>query len=314
MKTQPMSREGFLQRWGLATLLIASLSNLGCQADPVPDSHGVTHRTTPEGVVVTMHLASAPFPHPNRKAGYASDTENFPFQGHYSDSSVQVFIPKGWVEGTKIDLVFFFHGWLTSVDGAIEVFDLLNQFKRSKVNALLVLPETARFAPDSFGGKLEDDGGFQALVQETLDTLHKRKYIRGANPGRIFLVAHSGGYHVISQILSHGGLADHVSDVILFDALYGNLEDFEQWIARRRGLFVSVFTQDGEVGPLVKNMIEDLKKIGIPYLFQEESMGNPMPPKAVRAVFYHSVKDHYDVVHDDNQFQHLLRMVAARKN
>ena len=213
-----------------------------------------------------------------------------------------------------MDMVFFFHGWLTSVDDSVTVFDLLTQFKHSGVNALLVLPETAMYAPDSFGGKLEDDGGFEALVGEVLDTLAERKYLRGASPGRIVLAGHSGAYHVISQILSRGGLLDQVSDVILFDALYGGLEEFEQWIDRRRGLFLSVFTQDGEAGPYASEMMGHLKQKGIPFLLQGEPLEDPILAKTIRVVFYSSVKDHYDVVHDTNQFQHLLQMVMARKN
>jgi hypothetical protein len=299
---------------GLAALCIGISLTLSCHAEPLADSAGVAHRRVLQGTLVTLHPLSAPFPHPNRKEGLSSDNGSFPFQGHYSDSSVQVFFPQGWTEGPKVDLVFFFHGWLTSVDDSLKGFDLLNQFKQSKVNALLILPETAQFVPDSFGGKLEDDGGFQNLVQEILKTLHDRRYLRGTRPGRIVLTGHSGAYRVISQILNRGGLQNHVSDVILFDALYGKLNEFEQWIDRRKGLFIVVFTQDGEVEPVATDMMDDLKRRGVPYLLKGEPTENPMPPQNVRAVFYRSSKDHYEVVHDTNQFQHLLHMVIARKN
>ena len=52
-----------------------------------------------------------------------------------------------------VDLVFWFHGWGNNVDSAAIRYELIKQFIASKRNAVLVLAETARNSPDSYGGK-----------------------------------------------------------------------------------------------------------------------------------------------------------------
>jgi hypothetical protein len=49
----------------------------------------------------------------------------------------------------KIDLVFWFHGWNNNIDTAIKFYEIEKQFIESKRNAILVMVETAKNAPDS---------------------------------------------------------------------------------------------------------------------------------------------------------------------
>ena len=126
---------------------------------------------TAQGDILKLRLTSAPFPHPGRQNGYELDQTLYPADPHYVDSSVIVFVPRKFRAADMINLVFFFHGWNSSIDDAQKRFDLYRQFSQSGVQALLVLPELAWNAPDSFGGKLEEKGGFTRLVHELLETL-----------------------------------------------------------------------------------------------------------------------------------------------
>ena len=57
------------------------------------------------------------------------------------------------------------------------------------------------------------------------------------------LAAHSGGYKVTAAILHHGGMPEHVTDVLLLDASYGSLEWFADWCkASPDHRLVSLFT------------------------------------------------------------------------
>jgi hypothetical protein len=62
--------------------------------------------------------------------------------------------------------------------------------------------------------------------------------------GNIVLGAHSGGYEVTSGILQRGGLTDHITDVLLYDASYGELAGFADWVkgGKNRRL-ISMFTE-----------------------------------------------------------------------
>ncbi len=50
----------------------------------------------------------------------------------------------------------------------------------------------------------------------------------------VVIVAYSGGYMPASAALSVGGADDRLAGVILFDALYGEIDTFADWIAKRK--------------------------------------------------------------------------------
>ncbi|MEO5995126.1 MAG: hypothetical protein ABIN89_00430 [Chitinophagaceae bacterium] len=113
------------------------------------------------------------------------------------------------------------------------------------LNAILVLAETAKDAPDSYGGKLEYPGQFKSLAQDVVKELTKKQIMPvGSDPGKIILAGHSGAYRVMANILQNGKIA--VQKVILFDALYGETDKFMQWIKEdSTHSFVNWFTDSG---------------------------------------------------------------------
>ena len=115
------------------------------------------------GELIVTQLATAPFPHPQRAEGHSYHDEQFSAKDHYSDSTVAIFIPKGFRETGKIDFVVHFHGWKNNVPGVLAHYKLIEQLIASGRNAVLVVPQGPFNAPDSFGGKLEDPGWLQTL-------------------------------------------------------------------------------------------------------------------------------------------------------
>ncbi len=90
-------------------------------------------------------------------------------------------------------------------------------------------------AADSFGGKLESPGGFSRLAGEVIELLKKHRIIKKPRLGSVVLAGHSGGYRVISHILSKGDLTGRIEGVLLFDALFDNAEMYAEWIVSERG-------------------------------------------------------------------------------
>jgi hypothetical protein len=83
----------------------------------------------------------------------------------------------------------------------------------------LVLPETTKDAPGSYGGKLEQKGVFKKFSNDVLAKLKKEKAIpKNCKTGNIILVGHSGAYRVMAHILHNGDL--HIKEVILLDAVF----------------------------------------------------------------------------------------------
>jgi hypothetical protein len=109
-----------------------------------------------------IHFASAhaPFPDTSRDGGHLDGDSIFqPRAGHYNDSSVLIVVPRGFKAGSKVDLVFWFHGWHNNIDTALRFYGLARQFAASGVNAILVLPEAAAVCSGG-GGRGACGGGW----------------------------------------------------------------------------------------------------------------------------------------------------------
>ena len=178
---------------------------------------------SPLGVTLWFHLENAPFP-----------CADLPWR----DPSTAVFVPKFLRPGARVAMLTHFHGHDGRIAHKIIEHQLREQVFESGRNVLLVMPQGPLLAPDSSGGKLELPGGFARFQAELLTQLRQPEVRRhlGASAigataqwGRVALSAHSGGYRVLGSILVQGGAP--VEEVYLFDALYGDVPRFRQWLS-----------------------------------------------------------------------------------
>ena len=155
--------------------------------------HSMELKTIPGiGQLSIIESSNSMFPHPSRVDGHTYKDSLYSFKGHYNDSSVGIFLPEKFHSTDSIDLVFYFHGWNNNINKAIEKFKLLEQFAQSSKNAVFLFPEGPKNAPDSFGGKLEEENVFKSLVADVLDFLHNENKTTSTKPGLIILAGHSG--------------------------------------------------------------------------------------------------------------------------
>ena len=191
-----------------------------------------------------LELKNAPFPHPQRKDGFTnSKNELFPYRDHYDDSSAVIVIPKGWHETPEgVNIIVHFHGHRNNVLKVLEKFKLPQQLTSSNKNAILVLAQGPKNAPDSFGGKMEDHNGFKYFIEEILEKLRQDGILQKSNVNKIILSAHSGGYRPAAYVLECGGLTSSISAVFLFDAFYGQHDKFFNWVKNYNGKLISIYT------------------------------------------------------------------------
>ena len=271
-----------------------------------------TERYTHLGVMHVPSFSSSPFPHPKRAAGHTYGDRTFPADIHYSDSSVAIFVPKGFAPQNTVDFVIYFHGWYNSIDSACMQFRLIEQFSESGKNAVLVFPEGPKDAPDSFGGRMEERDGLKNLVADVLRYLKTHKRISHATVGNIILAGHSGAYRVIAFCLMRGGLTPNISDVILFDALYGHTEKYSYWIDRFSGRFVNIYTNDGGTKNESENLMGDLDGWKIPYRMFEDTVVTQNALSMNKVIFIHTELSHNEVIATRNQFRDFLSTSALR--
>ena len=243
------------------------------------------------------------FPDTARTNGHTYKNVLYNAEDHYMDSSVIIIAPKNLDAAKKIDIIFWFHGWGNNIDSAIVRYKLAKQFAASKVNAVLVLAETTKDGPDSYGGKLEQVDVFKNLVSDVLAKLKKEKIIsKKCEAGNIALTGHSGAYRVMAYILQNGNM--QVKEVILFDALYAETDKFLHWIQiDLQHRFINIYTNDGGTVIESKKMVEQLIKLNITTDTMEEKGVTPRLLQSQRITFIHSLNKHNDIINDPDNFQ-----------
>lgn len=265
------------------------------------------------GDLIVTQLSSAAFPHPLRAAGRMYGGRIYPADKHFNDSSVAIFIPKNFKQSKKVDIVVHFHGWYNNIDSTLQQFRLIEQFVESGKNAILIVPEGPKDAPDSFGGKLEDQDGFRKFIDEIVSFLVRQGKLKFNRVGDIILSGHSGGYHVISYILMRGGMPDRVKEIYLFDALYGETEKYSYWLDHYKGKMINIYTDSGGTKYETEALMADLKGWGIPYYSAEELDASPKDLKNNKLLFLHTKLTHNEVVAVHNNFREYLKGSILRQ-
>lgn len=262
----------------------------------------------PLGELIATPFASAPFPHPARANGHKYHDQFFPAKEHYSDSTVAMFIPNHFQAADKVDFVVHFHGWNHTVAGALPEYKLIEQFAASEKNAVLIVPQGPRNAPDSFGGKLEDTNGFKIFMNEAMAKLDASGAVGKTNLeiGDIILSGHSGGYHVIAGILDHGGLSDHIREVWLFDALYGNVDNFTAWQKGEQGRWLDIYTDHGGTRENSEELMAAYQAKGIVFFASEDTNAVKEDLQTNKIVFLHTNLVHNDVMSKRGTFEEFL--------
>ena len=246
------------------------------------------------------------FPDTARAKGHIYNKILYDAATHYSDSSVLIIAPEKLDASKKVDLIFWFHGWGNNIDTAVQYFELANQFAVAGLNAVLVLAETTKNAPDSYGGKLEYSNMFKELVTDVILELKKEKSIsKKCEPGNILLAGHSGAYRVMAYILQEGNMP--VQEVLLFDALYGQTDKYMNWVQSDRGhRFIDIYTDGGGTDGESKEMVKQLTKLNIRTDTIEEKELTAGLVQAQEILFIHSLHKHNNIINKPDNFQLFL--------
>ncbi|MDX2205866.1 MAG: alpha/beta hydrolase [Hyphomicrobiaceae bacterium] len=175
----------------------------------------------------------------NGRKGHTSPRGGIYWQDEtYSDRRVLLNIPRGFDAARPGVIVVFFHGNKSILErDVVRRQQVPQQVARAGLNAVLVAPQLAVDALDSTAGRFYLPGFFAKFMDEAA-----RELARLAGDARlratfealpVVIVAYSGGYTPAAWAAHHGGLGDRLKAVLLFDALYGDLDKFAAWVERR---------------------------------------------------------------------------------
>ena len=188
-------------------------------------------------------------------------------------------------------------------------FQLIEQFVASGKNAILIVPEGPHNSSDSFGGKLEDSGGFARFMDEVMTTLRLRGILTSKYSAldKIIIAGHSGGYHVMAAILDRGGLEGEVKEAWLFDALYGGTTDFLMWQKNQNGRLLDIYTDNGGTTNETASAKKMLGERGVNFLATEAGNVTTAELQTNRVVFLHTDMTHNEVVAKRGTFGQFLK-------
>lgn len=157
-----------------------------------------------------------------------------------------IYLPPALPRSPRVDLIIYLHGWETNRAGKIicgrartvteylqhPSFQLREIVRDGGKRAILVVP---KLGGHSEPGALVRPGGFAAFVDRVLSSLAAcGQWASAPSLGRLILAAHSGGGAAVGQIAAvNGELVANLTEVWMFDALYGGASAWAKFLAAR---------------------------------------------------------------------------------
>ncbi|MBL8920297.1 MAG: hypothetical protein JNJ54_15630 [Myxococcaceae bacterium] len=244
-------------------------------------------------LLATLSLAQAPEPPtPAVAAVRATSESEFVDQlnedgrhlrfGTRDKGAVHVWRPRAYRPATAVTVIYL-HGFFTDVDRAVLEHNLLGQFRDSGRNALFVVPEARSGRTDPV---------FWADLKALLSLVQQRTKLKP--PERVVVIGHSGAYKTVVEWLEH----EPLEQVVLVDGLYGNDEEFRDWVSaaeegRARQLVLVGFDTQQRTEWFLKKHPDAVKFDDLPYLYDEL----PASVRKAKIVFFQSERfDHMGLV------------------
>ena len=131
-----------------------------------------------------------------------------------AEGAVHVWVPDGYDRATA-GTVIYVHGYYTDADGAWRDHELARQFRRSRQNAMFIVPD----APAG-----NDEPVNWPALKDLRHTV-ARANIRLPD-GPVIVMGHSGAFRTIMQWVDH----HLVEQIILLDAMYAGESAFDEYI------------------------------------------------------------------------------------
>jgi hypothetical protein len=180
----------------------------------------------------------------------------------YNDNSTLIYVPKNFDKTHAYQFFFWFHGWNNNIESTLEQFKLKEELSASGINAILVMPEAAKNAQDSYCGKWEKPNTFNAYFAELKKQLSNKNIIDDQQPSSMIIAGHSGASHVLVRLMVNANY--HIKAVLLFDAISFKAAEITNFLIKSPTTkFINLYTSrpntNGNSKSLMKNL--DAKKV-----------------------------------------------------
>jgi hypothetical protein len=236
---------------GISILLWGVNTAMASNPVPIEENNIITWTSYPWGELGVTHLAHAPYPDDSRANGFQTKDTTYGVENHYDDNAVAILVPNGFKPTKNVDIVVLFHGHVNEAAKFITDYQVGKWFSDARKNAILVVPQGPKNAPDSGGGKMEKPRNFEYLMNEVISVLKTNGTIAlNARLGNVIVGGYSGGYRPVAYVLHLGGIPESIKEVWLFDAAY----DFQDYLAKP---FAKEKDSSDRVRPLLRTIFTD---------------------------------------------------------
>ena len=205
-------------------------------------------------------------------------------------------------------MFFWFHGWGNNITQTLESFKLEEELIASGINAILILPEAAKNANDSYAGKWEKEAVFNTYFTELTDFLSQKDVINTQQPHSIILGGHSGAANVLTRLMQYA--SQHVKGVLLFDAISYETEKIAQFLQQSTTTnFINLYSPSKGFTNNSNNLIKALEKRKLSYQLKADTQFSISDIKQSRILILSTQLHHNDVATTNHYISKFLKAI-----
>lgn len=228
----------------------------------------------------------------------------------YNDNSSLILVPKSFKKNQAFQLFFWFHGWGNNINQTLESFKLEEELVASGINAILILPEAAKNANDSYAGKWEKANVFNAYLTDLKNFLANKNLINIDQPHSLIIAGHSGAANVITRVIQHAN--HHIKGILLFDALSYETSVIAINLEKSNTTkLINLYSPKANYTNNSNNLAKELSKRKIGYLQKTDTQFSGEDLKQNRIILLSSQLHHNDVATTNHYISKFLKAIDA---
>lgn len=226
----------------------------------------------------------------------------------YNDNSSIIFIPKGFKKDKPVHFFLWFHGWNNNIESTLEQFKLDDQLYASGINAILVMPEGAKNAQDSYCGQWEKQGPFNKYIEELQQKLQASNIINANTKPDLIIAGHSGAAIVLVKLLQYS--TTPIKAALFFDACSAQTDKIATFYKNNpTAKLINLYTNKSSFYSNSQQLNSQLAKQGIGVTQKEDTQFTGTELKSNRILSMHTQLSHNDVATSYHYIERFLKAV-----
>lgn len=227
----------------------------------------------------------------------------------FNDNSCLIYVPKHFDKKKAWHFFFWFHGSTNNIQSTIEQFKLREQLILSQVNAIIVMPEAAKNAPESYAGNWEQANNFNYFMEELKLKVKSEKIVDNVTQDNQLIIAgHSSAARALVRLMDFSSTT--IRGVLLFDAIYGNEQNIVNCLKRFTNCkLINLYSQREGCLRSSKKLMELFGKEKMNFISKQDTDISDEELKANRIFCLSSNLSHNDIPVSFNYLSRFLKAV-----